>query len=99
LVNQAIIYPCEHLLQVCDFVQGASNVMQLVHKLTDKQTIYNNDFSQVKGQYHAKRALEIAASGGHNLLLVVPPGSTCQQQTNRNWQVISTTTFRQVSWR
>jgi magnesium chelatase family protein len=48
-------------LQVCDFVQGASNVTQLVHKLTDKQTIYNNDFSQVKGQYHAKRALEIAA--------------------------------------
>lgn len=75
LVSQATIYPCVHLLNVCEFLQGVSNVTQLTHNETDSQVIYENDFSQVKGQHHAKRALEIAASGGHNILLIGPPGS------------------------
>jgi magnesium chelatase family protein len=75
LVSEAIIYPCTHLLKVCEFLQGVSDVNKLTRNLADSQPIYNNDFSQVKGQHHAKRALEIAASGGHNLLLIGPPGS------------------------
>lgn len=42
--------------------------------MTDN-SIYDIDFSDIKGQYEAKRALEIAAAGGHNLIMVGPPGS------------------------
>ncbi len=72
------IIPVSSLQQAVEFLAGIDVVMPLkvaaLHEILHN-TCNNVDFSDIKGQQHVKRALEIAASGGHNILLTGPPGS------------------------
>lgn len=79
IVNNIDVIPVETLEEAIAFVQGKSDIKPLIVDTRDlfitTQNDYPADFEHVQGQENIKRALEIAAAGGHNAIMIGPPGA------------------------
>lgn len=79
VVDGITVYGAEDLMQVIKFLNNEEDIEPYsidIHKdFCSRQDTYNLDFSEVRGQESVKRAFEVAAAGGHNLIMVGPPGS------------------------
>lgn len=75
LVRNLDIRLANHLREIVTFLNGFDPLTKPSEEPPIEEESTEDDFSEVRGQYQAKRALEIAASGGHNILMKGPPGS------------------------
>lgn len=79
LVNNLKVYGAKHLQDVINFIKDEKTLQPIVvntrEEFANAQKDFEIDFCDVKGQENIKRALEIAAAGGHNAILIGPPGA------------------------
>lgn len=75
LSKNTVVYGAQHLLEVCAHLNGKQPLVPSTTSIPGSIDIPAGDISDIVGQHQAKRALEIAAAGGHNLLFKGPPGT------------------------
>lgn len=99
IVEGLRVYEAGHLSEVVGLLRGERPLKAVTtdyKQLYDRLSAADMDFNEVRGQEHAKRALEIAAAGGHNVLMIGPPGSGKTMLSMRLPGILPRMTFKEA---
>jgi len=99
MVSGVTVYPVKSLLDVIHFVNTGNGIAPIVvnqEELLNEAQHFPIDFKDVRGQQTAKRALEVACAGGHNILMIGPPGSGKTMLAKRIPTILPPFTFEEA---